>query len=507
MLEQRPKLLWFGMPPSEAVRTETKNRDMVLYVVPKNESVDFKHARAAVFWAASPYFDSTMASLEEQLVPSIDNGLLVYVVVDSEAQLNEVNRVLRAALPDGEQHGLYKVRTVPAHAPIDPSEIPQRVLMHDPGPGANSSLAIELPADIILSSAERLMLQRAFNDCKSIQLELITGGLSGARTFYARATLAASNAGPIPVPYFAKLHDTSKLRGEMKSFKEYAEHHVAWHLRPNFLAGRCLYGVSQGILVGSFVEGSRSLSEVATQGLAPSHIQSLFSDTLAVLRSHQEITDPTKHRSVVEPLEIFCRHTSIPNERVECARNFGGDISSPATLWRRLLNLPSAAWLRSSMHGDMHANNVRIRKQDAIVIDFAHATKGPLCADLASLEIWLSFETFDPSTFERDGWQQRVEFLYRHSSLVCFSYPQGDPSLEHWLLPCVQKIREIVQDCVASEDEYLRVTAVYLLRTASFKAHGPYAEDENFRRDYAYWLANRLITYLCAKQNAELEAA
>jgi hypothetical protein len=122
------------------------------------------------------------------------------------------------------------------------------------------------------------------------------------------------------------------------------------------------------------------------------HTRALFKETLGVLRQDQHTADPAVHHSVVEPLAGFCKYSRIPPPRVEGAKQFGGEVHSPVSLWRKLLNLPARQWLRTSMHGDMDANNVRVRKADAIVIDFAHATNGPMCADLASLEVWLAFE-------------------------------------------------------------------------------------------------------------------
>ena len=85
-------------------------------------------------------------------------------------------------------------------------------LTHNPGPVANDRLEIKVPDDVVLRREQRLLLQRAFHDCKAIELQPITGGMSGALTFLVDAALADSNAGSRPVPFFAKLDAPGKLR-------------------------------------------------------------------------------------------------------------------------------------------------------------------------------------------------------------------------------------------------------------------------------------------------------
>ncbi len=504
---ERPKLLWYGRPVTSDDKREAENRHLLIEEPAPDAEPDFIHARAAIFWATKPHFHSAVTQLEAQLVAAVNNGLFVFVVVETAGELKEVTRVFTALHPEGAGDGSYRVRTSGPSSPVQPYEAPQESLMHPVRPGANRSLLIDTPINVDLSNDQRLLLERAFHDCKAIKLELITGGLSGAMTFYVQATLAASNAGPTPMPYFAKLHDSAQLREEMSSYQEYAEHHVAWYLRPDFLPVRCLYGVRQGILVGRFAEGSRSLWDIAVVGQGPSHIRSLFNDTLGILRRDRQVIDAVTHGSVVEPLDAFCKHWRVSSDRVDLARQFSVDVQTPATLWRKLLNLPTQRWLRSPIHGDMHANNVRVRKEDAIVIDFAHATLGPMCADLASLEVWLTFEWMDGLHFDRAEWKQRVECMYRPSDLMHVSWSQDDPVMNHWLPPCLFEIRLLAKDCTLGADEYLRVLAVYLLRHATFPANVRCANDDEFRRAYAYWLANRLVAHLCQAQVPDLEAA
>jgi hypothetical protein len=343
------------------------------------------------------------------------------------------------------------------------------------------------------------LLQRAFHDCKGIRLKLIPGGFSGAKVFIVEATLADSNAGPEPQPFFVKLGDSGKLQEEMKRFREFAEHHVPWYQRPNFLPERSIYGVAEAILVGSFVQGSLSLAECARNGNGAPHIRCLFEETLSCLRRRSRTADAGTTTSVVDALADFCNHESVPTHRWEAAaRLFGGHPLEPYNLWGQMLSLSALPWRKSAIHGDLHGENVRVRKQDVIVIDFAHACIGPASADLANLEVWLSFEPYKYGPFGTE-WKTLVEGLYsprevdvslqNHTSIIGLS----------WIHPCVSEIRRLARAAIESSGEYKRVLAVYLLRQASFPANSDHSEEDEFRRTYAYWLSCRLVAHLRAE--------
>ena len=500
MLE-RPKMLWFGKPPSEHDLREAKNRHVVIEVVQASEKPNFRYARAAVFWAIPPYFEPAAEALEANVVGALDEGLFLHIVVEGEGQRKDIERVLDAALPKGAPTDQHRLRV----GPVEPHERPNAALMHNPGPGANDLLEITVPDDVVLRRDQRLLLQRAFHDCKTLELQPITGGMSGALTFLVDATLADSNAGSRPVPFFAKLDAPGKLRQEMRRFQEFAEHHVRWYLRPNFVAERRIYGVHQGILVGTFVHPSKSLWEAVLAGEGPRHIRSLFEETLGVLRQESTCSESDVPGSVVEPLEDFCKHERVPAARVEAAKAFGGTVHGPRSLWRKLIGLPKQKWRRSAIHGDMHGDNVRVRKEDAIVIDFAHAMLGPMSADLASLEVWLAFKVPLDRPVDRESWRQSTERLYRPESIDLAMAGLTLEVADTLADPCLREIRHLAQDSTYSAEEYRRVLALYLLRHATFPAEESCSEEDEFRRAYAYWLANRLVVALFAAHEAQTE--
>jgi hypothetical protein len=498
----RSKMLWFGRPPTEDDLTETRNRGLTLEVVRAGISPDFRLARAAVFWATDQHFEVVAELLEANLVRAIDEGLYLQIVVANDGQLRDVERVIDQLLPLGAPRDQHRLRI----HPLRHHEVPNAALLHVPGPAANDDLEILLPDGGSLDDKQQFLLRRAFSDCKSITLRLLLGGKSGALTFLVDATLSTTLAGPRPLPYFAKLGAPQKLRGELSSYEIYAENHIEWHLRPNFQSSRCIYGVEQGILVGSFVQSSRSLWEAALAGEGPQLIRTLFEETLAVWRREAKKWPPDSPGSVAHALEKFCDFSQVPLKRVEAAKVHGGTVHSPLSLWRKLLDLPNGYWLQASIHGDMHGENVRVRKQDAIVIDFAHTMTGPMCADLASLEVWLSFKVQLDAMFNQVQWRAQVERLYRPDMINARWGGTESETTGDWLGNCLQEIRRIASTSTRSPDEYKRVLAVYLLRHASFPPDEECSDEDECRRTYAYWLANRMITALTVTAPAQLEA-
>jgi hypothetical protein len=501
-MSARNYILWFGDDPTEDDYREAKNRGLTLDPVDASADIKFASSRAAIFWARSPAkFAWTIEVLEEHILQAIDYGLLIFVVVAEVGQFNEVNRVIAKMVPEGLRERCV-VRTM-RDAEIAAHEGPNKAAVHDPGPAPRMDLQIN-PPDLALDEDDILLLRRAFHDCKSISLQIIAGGLSGAKTVIVEAVLLASNAGTSPMPYFAKLHSSGRLIGEMNAFREYAEHHIAWHLRPNFQGERCIYGVRRGILVGNFVQGSESLWVVAREGGGPALIRSLFEETLAMLR--KEHLGEVNNNSIASALQAFCRHEKIPQSRVDAAMSIG-QVRPSTSLWRNLLGT-CPAWRRSALHGDMHGENVRVRKTDAIVIDFAHATTGPTSTDLASLEVWLAFKSVPGEHSDENAWRKEVDSLYAPEALdALFTATEFKCAHRPWLSDCVCEIRRIAKQSVNTVDEYKRVIAICLLRWASFPSEGESPQDKEHdenRRVYAYWLANQLIAACCASSAVDV---
>lgn len=499
----RIRLLWFGKPPDQAQVDLIVQHGLHLTVHNDGETPDFQYARAAVFWATDNYFAEAAKCVREFVKAAIDDGVFVAPVVsvaDDYVLLHELNKLLDAVDPHGARKAHHHLFTTP----VDLHQVLHQFLLHDPGPVRKTDLVIE--GEVKIEKEEDcFLLQRAFHDCSSIRLEPIAPGYSGADTFIVKATLIDSNAGPEPVPYFAKLGRSDKMQGEWQAFRTYAEHHVEWYLRPNFVSERTTYGVKRGILVGTFVQNSCALAEAVRKPGGTRHIRSLFLETLAALRRQNRTIKPGKE-SVVSALVPFCDPSKVPEARwKQAADKFGGACTRADDLWYRLIGLPALDWRSSAIHGDLHGENVRVRKEDSILIDFAHASPGPACADLAHLEVSLAFDG-RPGDEQGETWKQAVMELYTPEAIVA-SLPQpAAVKKDTWMQAAVAEIRALVPAAVAnpaSPEEYMRVLAVYLLRHASFRANkGDKGEDE-YRRTFAFWLACRLAEHLRSMASAQ----
>lgn len=497
---QRPQLYWFGKRPDEQQATLVREHGLELRVHSSGQTPDFRHACAAVFWATEGHFPAAAVCLRDYVKSALDDGVYVSAVVsaaEDDERLNNVLKLFQEVDPSDARKSHYRVLS----APVDLHQLLHQVLVHAPGAARNTSLAIA--GDVQVTSKGAFLLQRAFHDCTSVYLNPVAPGYSGADTYIVKATLKDSFAGPEPRPFFAKIGSSAELQEEMQAFRAFAEHHVPWYLRPNFVAERTTYGVEQAILVGTFVQNSCSLAQAIRMPNGARHIKSLFEETLAGLRL-QKCTTATasEQRSVVSALRGFCKREKVPPQRWKNAADmFGGEFVDADTLWWSLIDLPKREWRSSAIHGDLHGENVRVRKEDAIVIDFAHACTGPACADLAQLEVSLVFDAADGDE-QGDAWCTVVAALYRPDAISASLTPGAPVTGNTWIHSAVAAVRDLVPSSVIDADEYKRVLAVYLLRQASYPASKKFPEDDEYRRTFAYWLASRLIESLQAQTSS-----
>ena len=499
----RPKLFWFGKLPSDDEQKLIREHELELVVHQPGSDPDFRFGRAAIFWATDTYFGPATSCLREYLTNALNDGLYVVPVVSGvpgDLRLTEVSKIIKEADRYEALSDQHRIRSIP----LDLHNLLHQILLHDPGPARNVQLDVN--GGMRVTPEHRLLLERSFHDCSSIRLKSIASGFSGANTFIVDATLKESFAGPEPMPFFVKLGRSNKLKDEMQRFRIYAEHHVPWYLRPNFVAERSRYGIPEGVLVGTFVQDSKSLRDcIRTDGAR--YIKTLFEETLGGLRRQTFDGASAEQKTVVDALGDYCKPDNVPADRWRnAAALFGGAAIDPRDLWCRLLGLPTQNWRKSAIHGDLHGENVRIRKSDAIVIDFAQAGPGPACADLAQMEVWAAFDV-PISEFVFDEWKAIVTYLY--SSLgVGASFEDSNTVVgATWIQRVVGEIRRFATNSVLCEGEYKRVLAVYLLRQASFPPDEQFKIEDEQRRAYAYWLACRLVEALEAEASAVLTTA
>lgn len=488
--EQRGVVFWCGSPPSDAEKLEFGNRGLFLRVVSEGQAMDFAAGKGLVCSAKPPHLPYVRRQLS-QIGDALDHGLLIYLLAEDDT----THTYLESNLPAEIRGDAFKHR-IRRRTAISPHECAEMMARHSAGRALNPALEIAGPVDLNLDQSQEFLLKRAFSDCKSIALKSLTGGRS-ASVFEVRATLQFSEVGPRPMPFFAKLDDASDILQEQQCYESYASQHIPYHLRPNLDYTRCIAGVQKGILVGNFVDRSESLWDAVQAGKGPRSIDALFEDTLFGWR-RQAYRNPTHRGRVVGALPKVFRFENVVADHVTKAAEFG-PVKAPRELWEDLLGLEELDLRFAPMHGDMHGLNVRVRDNDAIIIDLAKTCSGPLCADLASLDVWLSFEP--PSEVpDRSAWLDLVKNLYSPTGLSRPPINEPGDSGMDWLHGSIRKIR-MHSAAICEPVEYQTAIALYLLRRACYPARGNHVEDA-FRRAAAYWVGSNLVGSLVSPVRA-----
>ncbi len=492
---------WFGPTPSQSCVDCFRERDLALVAssITDLAKVDLRNLRAAVV-AFDPNKPRRLQETLEKLVgPAQDHGIAL-IVIATPGDFRTVQGILAKGRWDGATELLL---TAPE------SRIAQRAATHAPGPPAHYGLRV-------LGSQpepdELVLFQRAFADCDTLQVARLSAAWS-ANVYSVFATLSEHNAGPRPLPFFAKVDKRIKIAVELEHYEAFVSGFVPFSHRPNLAPGRCLLGSRLGILVGTFVERSESLLDVAHRGEGSGAIYSLFDEALRGWRLQAlEGLQYTPYASTSAPLASLADSIKAGNERKplfgpkrigkrlrEVAAHLGVR-RSPEQLLDIIEDLPSCAHLRGPIHGDLHGRNVRVHDGRAILIDFYAARIGPLALDPASLEVSIVFDAYGGDLphvamgasgrfCARDEWTEFVGRLYERQFVIRPPPPASSPAPREWLWNTVRQVRLLALASSLDPDEYPVALAIQLMRYAG---HLSRDEGEEYRRAYAYVVADRL---------------
>lgn len=484
---ERSQVLWLGASPHSEHRAELANRGLTVCEVDPGDlekvTFDYRFVRGLVICAMPPKVPAAKQVLGGIAI-ALDHGLQILVLVGDSVAHAFVQGCIDKVVPAGPARERVRYRLgAKAH------EVAEVFARHAPGPAIHTALKIEASDGMNLTVAQEFLLRRAFSDCSAIHLTELSGGRS-ALTLSVQATLSNSLAGPHPLPFFAKLDRAALIAAEQACYERYAETHIAWYLRPNLQPARCLIGTDTGILVGSFVPKSESLWALVVHGRAEAAIQSLFTETLAGWRTAHAAMQ-TEHGSIAPSLAGVFKPANVRKRYVKSAASLGF-VHDPHEIWEAFLNLPTRCWPKAPIHGDMHAENVRVRGSDAIIIDLAKTMMGPLGADPASLEVWIAFQS-PPKGFaiEPVEWLQTVQALFSYP-LVLESRPSDAAAGTNWLRDGVIHTRRVALASSAPVD-YAITLALYLLRRATFEPDTIDPIGDEYRRTWAWVLGCQLL--------------
>lgn len=209
--------------------------------------------------------------------------------------------------------------------------------------------------------------------------------------------------------------------------------------------------------------------------------------------------------SIAPELAKVFRHKNVRKRYLTAAASLGLQWE-PAAIWEGFLNLPTRRWPRAPIHADLHAENVRVRGDDAIIIDLARVTMGPPSADPACLEVWIAFELPPPGVHvDESVWLSTVQELYA-PPLVSAPEISGPPRPLNWLRGSILQIRNLALAKSAPTD-YAITVALYLMRRAMFEPDPRAPEIDMTRRTWAWILGCQLLEAIRTTESCYEEAA
>jgi hypothetical protein len=383
---------------------------------------------------------------------------------------------------------------------MPPWAIANYVQSFDAGKRPNRKLRIEISvkgADRALGefSAEHdILLRRAFANCDSVHLKSMDGGRSGAGVYCAYPNLTEGEIGPWTQAYFVKLDSRTNIFAEYNKYQETVHPYLPFYLAPRLTNDRCYLGAEHGIIVGDFVDESEGLLEAAENGRAIPSLAGLLDRTLLAWYRNARC-DEIEFGNVLQKQV----RGSISDERIARASAIG-EVWPLCEIEKVIVGLQKAPVMVGPIHGDLHVGNVRVRHGEAVMIDFASQTIGPLLLDLARLEVSFLVDGFRTDT--RLSRKRPLVELWLESILPLYSGdPLGVPAMKcapddevQWFYACIEVIRKHARALEAEKFQYLAALVASLV----FKAlkDPDVKEPEATRRAAAYVLASRLAQVL-----------
>lgn len=480
----RRNVIWLGISPPTDFAAKLHICGLQLDLDP-SLSLDKRNATLAnaraIILAVSGGDDPKLAKAGETIFAQAEmHGLSLHIVAPLGA-VPEVHKLF--ASPDR--------RRQPQILATEALESALPTICAAAGPPYDSSSQIT-GIDANLSNEERILLHRAFQDAKEVRLSRLDGGAS-AKVFKAFAVLRDSRAGPQPLPFFVKFDRRPKIYRELNNYNDCTALFIPFWARPNLDQARCALGHERGILVGNFVENSRSLSEHVLDGTAVRPIHSLFEDALRGWR-RQAFLDPAnkKERALAQSAggavypDLALKGADRVKTVARNAQQFGAQRDADQ-LTAAIDGLPPIHHRCAQSHCDLHADNVQVRDGQAILIDFASTANAPLAMDPASLDTSLVLQSNETS----EGiWKSFVDEIYSLAGLQALPAPgQADAPMEY-LRDSIREIRKIALADRLYPAEYATAVAICLLRSAYRK---PRENEPSNRRAYLFAAADKLV--------------
>lgn len=383
----------------------------------------------------------------------------------------------------------------------------QLIQANPAGPPPNSALTIEVVDEEGRAASlapdfkdeQEVLVRRAFYNCRSVRLVRMGNGLSGVDVYQAFAHLQQGAVGSRwPYLSFVKVGERAKVAKEFLAYQMNALENVPFHLGPRLRRDRCGLGHKQGIIVGDFVAGAQPLRDCAKRGTAVAGIGNLFNVTLWAWRQSAQ-----EEQASVQDFLLPTMNREVPSHRAALVQAFGATLSTNQ-LRQFFQKTPSNPVLVGVVHGDLHATNVMLRGDDAILIDMERiGERMPILLDPASLEGGLFVDGFIGDRRSGLDLLESIDCLYMRDAFdrdVVPCHP-ADPSA--WYYACVRQIRMQAKQMELTSRQYALVLAAVLFKKAcndedfsNEPSPGPGRLTRQEVRALAYILAERIFARL-----------
>lgn len=348
------------------------------------------------------------------------------------------------------------------------------IIVHNSsGHAPSSTLEIEAEdaskARIALPPEHELLVRRAFWNCRKVCLCSKANGQSGVSAYEGYAYLASNEiGGKWPYRFFVKIGARSKVAREYHKYGTTLLENVPFHLGPRLRLERCVLGRSCGLIVSDFVSGAEPIRDSACEGRGVAAISNLFNVTLLSWRRAARDESLALGESLQRLLlDDNGKERNVPPHRQARLHEFTSALPIEKLI-QLVKNMPrSIPVLTGMVHGDLHATNVLVRMNDAVIIDLERMHPGmPLLFDAASLEAGLFVDGFVKDRRSAKTILASVSKLYEISAFEKDDHHCDPSDGSAWFMDCVRQIRMQAKQMERAKWQYAWMLGVVFIKKA-----------------------------------------
>jgi hypothetical protein len=503
-MTSRKQILWYGEPPQAGVDDGLKKRGFTISQEPVDSTLGESLLSACGFAVLNHGAGSVETALEgyRQIPKFVNHGIVVIVLASNSSdwhKIRELHLVPLNSKPDWIKEIIFSQNLVGLNIDI--------IVEHKADLELGRPIVHKLGLGEDLREDEGLLVSRAFPKAEEVHINEIKGGFTDSRVFMAYEKRRVSSIAHWAQPRLIKIGDREDLAIEVGNMKAVSPF-VPFELRPNL--DIFVKGFRRSIFVADFVDKSESMLQVARAGRAETAISNLFNRTLHRWRerawhcndTEEPLVLAAQRLGMISPELIAKDYTESPE-----IQKLNVDIN---VLWAALAEI-KFKHRAASIHGDLHGDNVRVRGDDAILIDLG-SVKGtdqpgegaPLCFDVAMLEVALVFtctEAENDDRFKQPDWESELRPFYKLSSIL--STPGHDknsaPKPDSWLAGCLQRMRAFGIYEQSNPHEYAIALVIAMWRWCKF---APRSLADKGRRVVALQVGIELAIEIIEKMEA-----